>query len=193
MTDFLDLVELAGERLGGAVLYASDDFFAGKENLIKPSRPVWKEHEYTDRGKWMDGWESRRKRVSGHDFALLRLGAPGVIRGVVVDTSFFRGNYPAQCSIEACAERPETSVDALLSESTRWIEILPKSDLKGDSENLFRIDDPHAFTHARLHIYPDGGVARFRVHGDVVPDWHREGGLDQPLDLAAVEHGGRVL
>lgn len=193
MTDFLDLVDLAGERLDGGVLYASDDFFAGKENLIKPSRPVWKEHEYTDRGKWMDGWESRRKRVPGHDFALLRLGAPGVIRGLVVDTSFFRGNYPAQCSIEACDERPQTSVDALLSESRRWVEILPKSDLKGDSENLFRIDDPHAFTHVRLHIYPDGGVARFRVHGDVVPDWHREGGLDQPLDLAAVEHGGRVL
>ena len=193
MTDFRDLVDLAGERLGGGVLYASDDFFAEKENLIKPAKPVWKEDEYTDRGKWMDGWESRRKRVAGHDFALLRLGAPGVIRGVVIDTSFFRGNYPAQCSIEACNARPETNIDALLSEATRWIEILPKSNLKGDAENRFEIDNPHAFTHVRLHIYPDGGVARFRVHGNVAPDWHRSGGLTQEIDLAAVEHGGQVL
>ena len=193
MTDFVDLVDLAGERLGGSVLYASDDFFAGKENLIKPAKPVWNEHQYTDRGKWMDGWESRRKRVPGHDLALVRLGAPGVIRGVVIDTSFFRGNYPAQCSIEACHERPETDIDSLFSEATRWIEILPKSDLKGDSENRFTLDSAHSFTHARLHIYPDGGIARFRVHGDVVPDWHRAGGLEQELDLAAVEHGGQVL
>jgi allantoicase len=193
MTDFLDLPDLAGERLGGSVLHASDDFFAAKENLVRATRPIWKEHEYTDRGKWMDGWESRRKRVPGHDFALLRLGAPGVIRGVVVDTSFFRGNYPAQCSIDACHERPETAPEALLSNATRWIAILPKSDLQGDSENPFPIDDPHSFTHIRLNIHPDGGVARFRAHGNVVPDWHREGGLTGALDLAAVEHGGQVL
>jgi allantoicase len=193
MTDFLDLPDLAGERLGGAVLYANDDFFAAKENLVRVTKPIWKEHEYTDRGKWMDGWESRRKRGPGHDFAVLRLGAPGVIRGVVVDTSFFRGNYPAQCSIEACHARPETAAEALLSEAIRWIPILPKSDLQGDSENRFPIDDLHGFTHVRLHIYPDGGVARLRVHGEVVPDWHREGGLTMELDLAAVEHGGQVL
>ena len=64
----------ASHRLGGSVRYATDDFFAEKENLLKPHKPVWKEHEYTDRGKWMDGWESRRKRVPGHDFAIVRLG-----------------------------------------------------------------------------------------------------------------------
>lgn len=192
-TTFQDLLDLASERLGGSVLYATDDYFAEKGNLLRPASPVWKEHEYTDRGKWMDGWESRRKRTLGHDFAIIRLGVRGVVRGVVVDTAFFRGNYPAQCSIEACSTRPESDVDALLSDGTRWIEVLPKSDLKGDSENLFAIDSPYAFTHLRLHIYPDGGVARLRVHGEVVPDWCREGGLSIETDLAAAEHGGDVL
>jgi len=186
---FRDLVDLASERLGGSVLYATDDYFAGKENLLKQPAAIWKEHEYTDRGKWMDGWESRRKRVEGHDYAIIRLGAPGVIRGVVVDTAFFRGNYPSHCSIEACVAKPETLHDEL----TNWTEILPKSALNGDSQNDFAIESPLAFTHLRFHIYPDGGVARLRVHGEVVPDWHREGGLDHPLDLAAIEHGGQVL
>jgi allantoicase len=189
MTDFRDALDLASERLGGSVLYATDDYFAEKENLLRPHKPVWKEHEYTDRGKWMDGWESRRKRTPGHDFAIVRLGARGVVRGVVVDTSFFRGNYPSHCSIDACDARPESEADAL----TEWIEILPKSPLQGDSENVFAIESPYAFTHLRLHIYPDGGVARLRVHGDVVPDWRRAGGLSIEQDLAAAENGGDVL
>jgi allantoicase len=177
--NFRDLVDLASERLGGSVLYATDDYFAEKENLLKQPAAIWKEHEYTDRGKWMDGWESRRKRVEGHDYAIIRLGAPGVIRGVVVDTAFFRGNYPSHCSIEGTVAKPETPYDAL----TNWIEILPKSELKGDSQNDFAIESPLAFTHLRFHIYPDGGVARLRVYGEVIPDWH----------LAAIEHGGQVL
>jgi len=189
--DFRELLDLASERLGGSVLYATDDFFAEKENLIKAAPPVWKEHQYTDRGKWMDGWESRRKRTPGHDFAILRLGARGVIRGIVVDTSFFRGNYPESCSLDACSLPPESSVESLLV--AQWTEILPKSPLKGDSQNALAIDNRFAFTHLRFHIDPDGGVARLRVHGDVVPDWHRAGGLLSELDLAAVEHGGEVL
>jgi allantoicase len=189
MADFRELIDLASERLGGAVLYATDDFFAEKENLLRQSKAVWKEHEYTDRGKWMDGWESRRKRTPGHDHAIIRLGAPGVIRGVVVDTSFFRGNFPSHCSIEACVARFESQPDELAN----WIEVLPKSELRGDSENEFAIDSPFAFTHLRFHIYPDGGVARLRVHGDVVPEWRRSGGLANEIDLAAIEHGGEVL
>src|SRR5712691_2461360 len=184
-----DLPDLASERLGGRVLYATDDFFAEKENLIKQSEPVWKEHEYTDRGKWMDGWESRRKRTPGHDHAIIRLGAPGVIRGIIVDTSFFRGNFPSHCSLEACHAAGETPHDALGG----WVEILERSELKGDTKNEFAISSPYAFTHLCLHIYPDGGVARLRVHGEIVPEWHREGGLQNELDLAAIEQGGQVL
>ncbi len=179
--------------MGGSVLYATDDYFAEKENLIRPSAPVWKEHEYTDRGKWMDGWESRRKRVPGHDFAVVRLGVPGVIRGVVIDTAFFRGNFPSHASIEAAFARPESDLASLLGEATQWIEILPRSELQGNAENLFAIASPFAFTHVRLRIYPDGGVARFRVHGEVVPEWRRSGGLLNEIDLAAAEHGAQVL
>lgn len=191
MSNFQTLLDLAAERLGGSVIDASDDYFAEKENLLKPSKPVWKEHEYTDRGKWMDGWESRRKRTAGHDYAIIRLGARGIVRGVVVDTAFFRGNYPDSCSIEAASLRSDAPLDAL--PAAEWREILPQSKLKGDSENSFDIDAPFAVTHLRFNIFPDGGVARLRVHGEVVPDFHAAGGLDNLLDLAAVENGGDVL
>ncbi len=191
MNDFRELIDLAAESLGGAVLYANDDFFAEKENLLHAAAPVWKEHEYTDRGKWMDGWESRRKRAPGHDFAIIRLGLPGVVRGVVVDTSYFRGNYPEACSIEGCFAAPDSDVESLLS--GEWFELLPKSGLSGDSQNLFEIETPWTVTHLRFNIFPDGGVARLRVHGEVVPDWKRGGGLGNEIDLAAAEHGGEVL
>ncbi|HEU4887075.1 MAG TPA: allantoicase [Thermoanaerobaculia bacterium] len=191
MSDFRDLLDLASERLGGSVLYANDDYFAEKENLLKPSKPVWKEHEYTDRGKWMDGWESRRKRVPGYDFAIIRLGLRGVVRGVVVDTAFFRGNYPESCSIEGTSMRIDAPVEALLE--AEWREILPRSPLQGDSENLFEITKSDALTHLRFNIFPDGGVARLRVHGEVVPEWRLVGGLGNEVDLAAAENGGDVL
>src|SRR5437870_10137277 len=129
MTDFRELVDLVSERLGGSVRYATDDFFAEKENLIKPAAPVWKEHEYTDRGKWMDGWESRRKRTPGHDFAILRLGARGVVRGIVVDTSFFRGNFPDACSIEGVSLKSEATIEELLD--AHWSAVLPRTQLAG--------------------------------------------------------------
>ena len=188
MSDYLDL---ASERLGGSVLYANDDYFAEKENLLKPSKPVWKEHEYTDRGKWMDGWESRRKRVPGHDFAIIRLGLRGVVRDVIVDTAFFRGNFPESCSIEGTSMRSDAPVEALLEAA--WQELLPRSPLQGDHENIFDIRSDAAVTHVRLSIFPDGGVARLRVHGEVVPEWRLVGGLGNEIDLAAAENGATVL
>ena len=190
MHDFTDQIDLASERLGGAVLYANDEFFAEKENLLRPDAPVFLEGKYTDRGKWMDGWESRRRRVPGNDFALVRLGLAGSIRGVVIDTAFFRGNYPSHAAISACAARADASPEELLSDRTRWVEILPKSPLSGDSKNAFAIAAPWRFSHLRLDIFPDGGVARFRVHGEAI-----SGGLlgRHDLDLAAVEQGGMSL
>src|SRR4030095_12431987 len=112
--DYTELIDLAAERLGGAVLYANDDFFAEKENLLKPSAPVFIEGKDTDRGKWRDGWESRRRRTPGFDWCLIRLGLPGIIRGVVVDTSFFKGNYPEHCSLEACALAGQPTAEELV-------------------------------------------------------------------------------
>ena len=189
---FTDLVDLAAERLGGAVLLANDEFFAPKESLLRAAAPVWKEHEYTDRGKWMDGWETRRRRSPGHDWCLIRLGLPGIVRGVVVDTAFFRGNYPEECELEG-AEIHGLPDPVKLAEDpdVRWHPILARSPLRGDTRNLFAVEAPARVTHVRLRIHPDGGVARLRVHGEARPD---PGVLasGRELDLAAMEHGGWV-
>jgi allantoicase len=191
--DFTELIDLAAEKLGGAVLIANDEFFAPKENLIKASEPIFIEGKYTDRGKWMDGWETRRRRTPGHDWCIVRLGLPGVIRGVVVDTSYFRGNYPERCSIEGCTIDDQSALEQLTNEANPWTEVLPPSDLVGDSQNPFAIENGTRLTHLRFKIYPDGGIARLRVFGEVVPDWNRLKRSDCEIDLAAVENGGLVL
>jgi allantoicase len=192
MTDFTTFVDLAAARLGGEALAANDEFFAGKENLLKPEAPVFIPDKYTDRGKWMDGWESRRRRTPGHDWCIIRLGIPGVIRGVVVDTSFFTGNYPSHCSIDGCVAAAGAGGDEL-SASSCWREVLPKSALRGDAVNSFEIACELRFTHLRLNIYPDGGVARLRVHGEPVPDWPAILEKDDVVNVSAVERGGRAL
>ena len=192
MSTFTDLVDVAAARLGGTVLLANDEFFAPKENLLKPEKPVWREGEYTDRGKWMDGWETRRRRVPGHDWCLIRLGIPAVVHGVIVDTSYFKGNYPEQCSLEAAAV--ETAVDAeavAAGNGVEWREILPRSGLRGDAENPFAIAPGGRVTHLRFSIYPDGGVARLRVYGEPVKDPAFRPGTF--ADLAALTNGGLVV
>jgi len=190
MSEFSDLLDLASERVGGRVLATNDDFFAPKENLIKVARPIWVEDKYTDRGKWMDGWESRRRRTPGHDWCILHLGIPGILSQVIVDTSYFRGNFPESCSLEACAIE-QSNVE--LAGGTPWAEVLPRSPLRGDSQNAFAINDPHRYTHLRLNIYPDGGVARLRVFGEAIPELERPLGTSGLTDLAAVHQGGRIL
>ena len=191
--DFTEYVDLAAERLGGRVITANDEFFAPKENLLKASAPVWIEDKYTDVGKWMDGWETRRRRTPGCDWCIVKLGLPGVIHGVVVDTSYFKGNFPEHCELEACAVEGDPGVAQLEGHTTQWNSLLPKSPLAGDARNPFPLTPSNRVTHLRFNIYPDGGVARLRVHGEAVPDWpalNRAGG---EIDLAAVEHGGWVI
>jgi allantoicase len=194
--EFTDLVDLASEKLGGAVIFANDEFFAPKENLLKPHAAVWKEGEYTDRGKWMDGWETMRRRSprldEEFDWCVIRLGAPGRIRCVTVDTSIFRGNFPSHCSIEACSASGNSDLNELISQKTKWTEILAKSRLEGDSQNNFTIEHTERVSHLRFKIYPDGGVARLRVYGDVIPDRDELKRRDGEIDLAAVENGGTV-
>ena len=190
MNDFTELVDLAAARLGGGVIYTNDEFFAPKESLLLESAPVFIEGKYTERGKWMDGWETRRRRSPGYDWCIVRLGVAGIVRGFVVDTAFFRGNYPESCSIEGCKLPGVPDLAAL--EKAQWRELLPKSQLQGDSRNLFAIAANESVTHLRLNIFPDGGVARLRVHGEVTPSWERLRKRGQ-VDLAAVENGGRVI
>ncbi len=193
MTDFTLLVDLASERLGGAVLLANDEFFAPKENLLKPAKPIYVEGKYTEHGKWMDGWETRRRRTPGFDWCIVQLGLPGIVRGVVVDTSHFKGNYPEHCVLEACAVEGSHDAASLTAPEIVWSELLPQSQLKGDALNPFSISDPHRYTHLRLKIYPDGGVARLRVYGEVIPDWKQVLAGRQQINLAAVQNGARVV
>jgi allantoicase len=189
--DFTDLIDLAGTALGGAVIAANDEFFAPKEALLKPGPAEWREGEYTERGKWMDGWETRRRRTAGHDWAVVRLGAPGEVKGVVIDTSWFRGNYPERASLEGCNLPGNPSAEDLSGSGIPWTILLPEVPLAGDSRNAFAVDRGGRVTHLRLNIFPDGGVARLRVHGVVRPatgTLHRAG-----TDLAAAENGGFVV
>jgi len=191
--DFTELIDLASERLGGAVVVANDDFFAPKENLLKPGAPVFIEGKYTDRGKWMDGWETRRRRTPGFDWCIIRLGLPGIIHGIVVDTSFFRGNYPEHCSLDGATFSGVPTETELTSDGVQWVPLLPQMPLSGDSRNPFPIQYAARVTHLRFRIFPDGGVARLRVYGEVVPDWEqlkRAGGY---VDLAAAENGALIL
>lgn len=191
--NFTELIDLAAARVGGKAIAANDEFFAAKSNLLKAEKPVFIEDKYTPQGKWMDGWESRRRREAGHDWCLVKLGLRGVIRGFDVDTSFFTGNYPEFCSIDAADVRGNPTTAALLKDHASWTNILPKSPLKGGSQNLFPCRSLGTWTHIRLNIFPDGGVARLRVHGDVIPDWDKLKSSAKLVDLAAVENGATAI
>lgn len=185
---FIELIDMASAKVGGKVMYANDDFFAEKENLIKPEAPIFIAGKYTDNGKWMDGWESRRKRVPGYDHCIVKLGLPGSISGVNIDTSFFVGNYPEYASIDACEMPADASLEAV--QKANWTPILVKSPLNGGTQNYFSIANGARFTHLRLNIFPDGGVARLRVHGVVKP---LAEDLKGTIDVAAAANGASVV
>ena len=188
MTDFTTLPDLAVRSLGGSVVAANDELFAERENLVKPEAPSYQTYTFGHKGQVYDGWETRRRRQPGHDWAMVRLGLPGVVRGVVVDTAFFKGNYPPEVSVEGASVEGYPTPDEL--QEAAWTPLVPRSGVKGDAPNRFEVDVPWRFTYVRLCMYPDGGVARLRVHGEAVPDprFLTAGALD----LAALEHGGEV-
>ena len=190
---FTHLINLAAERFGAKVLWCTDDFFAEKENLIKPEKAIFIPEKFTERGKWMDGWESRRKRTEGHDEAVIQLGAAGVIKGFDVDTSHFLGNQPQYCTIEACYA-PDGDW-----EKATWVEVLGKTMLNPGSQHLLDVDSVRTMhassglaTHVKLHIYPDGGVARLRVYGEVKRDWNAVAPTEV-MDLASAQNGALAI
>jgi allantoicase len=179
-------VDLAQPRLGSEVVYATDDFFADKARLIAPTPPVWIEGRYDDNGKWMDGWESRRKRTPGHDWCVIRLGVAGEVAGFEIDTAHFTGNYPPGAMLEVARS------DETIPGDEAWTPVTPRLDLKGDERIYAPVEHAGPVTHVRLHIYPDGGVARLRVWGRVAPGWSKlEAG--QAIDLLAIANGGRGI
>lgn len=181
-------INLADARLGTRAVFVTDDWFADVNRMLQPEPPVWKEGVFDDNGKWMDGWESRRKRFEGYDYAVIRLGVPGYVQGVDIDTAYFTGNYPPSASLEACfCESGDPD------EQTCWTQILASVDLQGNSHHLHAtMHNDQAWTHLRLNIYPDGGVARLRVYGIPYRDWSAVSETEQ-LDLVSVLNGGRAL
>ncbi|MET0424463.1 MAG: allantoicase [Actinoplanes sp.] len=187
MEEFTLLPDLASRSFGGGVVHTNDEFFAAADHLVLPAPPVYSPRTFAHKGQVYDGWESRRRREPGSDHAIVRLGAPGVIHGVDVDTAFFTGNFPPYASVEALAVDGYPSGAEL--QALDWTTIVPRSALVGDSHNLFAVDDHRRWTHVRLTIFPDGGVARLRVHGVVVPD---PALLPEVFDVAAAAHGARI-
>jgi len=185
-------------RLRGSVVAASDEFYAAKENLIKPNGPVFVPETYDAKGQVYDGWETRRRRGPGgtlpddaaRDWVIVRLGVPGVVRSIVVDTAFFTGNYPQACSADASSASGYPTAEELITDTGRWREIVPRALLTGDARHSFKVTSGRRFTHVRLNIFPDGGVARLHVYGEVVPDPALLEGLT--VDLAALENGADI-
>ncbi|MDX6310635.1 MAG: allantoicase [Streptomyces sp.] len=194
---FTDLVDLADRRLGAGVIAANDEFFAERENLLVHERAEFRPEYFGHKGQIMDGWETRRRRGADtdtphpvdadHDWALIRLAAPGVIRGIVIDTAHFRGNYPQQVAVEATSAPLSASPEEVAGAD--WTEIVPRTAIGGHASNGFEVTAARRFTHLRLKQFPDGGIARLRVHGEVVPDpaWLAALGT---FDLVALENGG---
>ena len=177
---FTHLADLADRRLGAGVIAANDEFFAERENLLLPGRPVFDPERFGHKGKIMDGWETRRRRGASaghpwpagddHDWALIRLGTPGVVRGIVVDTAHFRGNYPQAVSVEGAAVDGFPSPEDLLGDDVKWTTLVPRTPVGGHAANGFAVTAGQRVTHLRLNQHPDGGIARLRVYGEVVPD-----------------------
>jgi allantoicase len=178
-------VDLASRGLGGSVVAASDESFGVKEHLIDVGEPAFVPGTYDMRGEVVDGWETRRH--GGIDWAIVRLGAGGRLRTIDVDTRFFAGNHPAGCRVDACvldvvADPTAAGVD--------WTTIVDTAALKPNSHNIFAVDDRRRYTHLRLQLESDGGVARLRAYGEVIPDPALWAGVT--VEVSGVEQGGRV-
>ncbi|MFI8930002.1 allantoicase [Streptomyces sp. NPDC053474] len=198
---FTQYANLADRQLGAGVIAANDEFFAMRENLLLPGAAEFDPEHFGHKGKVMDGWETRRRRgVSAerpwpteddHDWALVRLGAPGVVHGVVVDTAHFRGNYPQAVSIEGTAVEGSPTPEELLADDVKWTVLVPRTPVGGHAANGFAVDIAQRFTHLRVNQHPDGGIARLRVYGEVIadPDWLAALGT---FDVVALENGGQV-
>lgn len=178
-------INLAAPEVGGAICSVSDEFFAPAKRMLDVKDPVFIPDLFDQHGKWMDGWESRRKRVAGHDHCVIRI-CPGVVHKIEIDTRNFTGNFAPAVSIEACNVAIEPEAE------TRWTELLGKSTLQGDNVQCFDVNNQQAWTHLRIHIYPDGGIARLRVYGKplTAPAQRQR---DHWVDLSSSEVGGEAL
>tara|TARA_Y100000590_G_scaffold469042_1_gene654591 strand:+ start:3514 stop:4503 length:990 start_codon:yes stop_codon:yes gene_type:complete len=154
-------IDLANPILGTKIHSFSDEFFAAAKRVINPSPPIFKENFFDNHGKWMDGWETRRRRSKGNDYIVIKLGKPGKINLIDIDTSFFNGNQPEYAEIEGCFTKNNNL------KNIKWRKITKRKKIKPNTRNFFKTISSLTYTHIRLNIYPDGGIARIRLFGSI--------------------------
>ena len=179
------LIDLAQSRLGSKIVFKTNEFFAPAKRIINPWPPIFKEGVFDKHGKWMDGWETKRKRGKGYDYLILKLGRPGRISKIDIDTSYFSGNQPSKVSLHACFSKKK-----LPNKNSKWTTILKKKPTKANSHHFFNVTNKSIFTHIKLNIYPDGGVARIRIYGSIEILKNFTGKV---LNLTSVLHGATPI
>eukprot|EP00039_Didymoeca_costata_P005372 m.81030 g.81030 ORF g.81030 m.81030 type:complete len:384 (+) comp12789_c0_seq2:104-1255(+) len=214
--DWTNGTNLASEQLGAKVLFATDEWFAAAKNAIQEAEPVWKEGLFTKEGKWMDGWESRRRRNPGHDWCIIKLGIPGRILGIVVDTCYFTGNFVPRVSVQAALDPDESVLPHYESfrgqeaskeqrdtikklESNQWQTIVNMTNLGPGTPDTrltyLKVDTPpgQRFSHVRINTFPDGGIARIKVFGETLPPPPEALLRLKNIDLLGLENGGKSV
>jgi allantoicase len=179
-------INLANAQLGAKGINCSDEFFAPLQRMLNPEPSVFIPGKYDLNGKWMDGWETRRKRSNGNDWSIIQLFKPGIIRGFDVDTSHFTGNFAPAVAIHGCFENDEPN------DQTQWFEILPPKTLQGNQHHYFEIKPSNKVNYLKITIFPDGGIARLRVYGKPLVNWDKIS-PSEPLDFASAENGAYVI
>jgi len=164
----------------------SDDFFGEVTRMLNDKDPIFIEDKYDNHGKWMDGWESKRRRDGGNDWAILKLGSSGIISKIEIDTSYFTGNFPPFFSLEGIYSETEPNKDS------NWKSLIAKTNLVGDCKNNFELNLKEKFNFVRLQIFPDGGVARIRLFGEVKYNWDRFNN-EEIIELSSLKLGGSIL
>lgn len=180
------LVNLASPKMGTKILAFSDDFFGEVTRMLNDKDPIFIEDKYDNHGKWMDGWESKRRRDGGNDWAILKLGSAGIISKIEIDTSYFTGNFPPFFSLEGIYSETEPNKDS------NWKSLIAKTNLIGDCKNNFELNLKEKFNFVRLQIFPDGGVARIRLFGEVKYNWDRFNN-EEIIELSSLKLGGSIL
>ena len=180
------LVNLASPKMGTKILAFSDDFFGEVTRMLNDKDPIFIEDKYDNHGKWMDGWESKRRRDGGNDWAILKLGSSGIISKIEIDTSYFTGNFPPFFSLEGIYSETEPNKDS------NWKSLIAKTNLVGDCKNNFELNLKEKFNFVRLQIFPDGGVARIRLFGEVKYNWDRFNN-EEIIELSSLKLGGSIL
>jgi allantoicase len=187
MKNFINskMINLADPRIGSKIIFKTDDFFAAAHRILNIDAPVFKDGLFDKHGKWMDGWESRRRRSKGFDYLILKLGKPGRIFDVDIDTTHFNGNQPTHASVEGCFSRSKPN------KKTKWTHLLGKKKLGPNKNHSFKSQNKSVFNYIKLNIFPDGGVARLRLYGKI--EMEKSIFRNNNINLTSVLNGASIV